>query len=61
MAFQGDSLLGHPEAFTRIWLSVLRLLNIIKDLPTEEMGKLTNKFKDFEVAQMAILIKQAEL
>jgi len=40
---------------------VLCLLNIIKDLPTEEIGKLANKFKDFKVAQMAILTKQAEL
>ncbi|XTI91087.1 hypothetical protein V2W45_1470940 [Cenococcum geophilum] len=30
-------------------LSVLRLLNIIKDLPTKEMGELANKFKDFKV------------
>jgi len=57
MAFKGDPLLGHPEALTRIRLSVLRLLNIIKDLPTKEMGELANKFKDFKVAQMAILIR----
>ncbi len=61
MAFQGDPLPGHPEALTRIRLSVLRLLDIIKDLPAEEMGELANKFEDFEVAQMAILIRQAEL
>jgi len=50
MAFQGDPLPGHPEALTRIRLLVLCFLDIIKDLPAEEMGKLTNKFKDFEVA-----------
>lgn len=50
MAFQGDPLPEHPEAFTRIWLSVLRLLDIIKDLPAEEMGELASKFEDFEVA-----------
>ena len=50
MAFQGDPLPEHPEALTRIRLSVLRLLNIIKDLPAEEMGELASKFKDFEVA-----------
>ena len=61
MAFQGDPLLGHLEALTRIWLLVLRLLNIIKDLPTEEMGELADKFKDFEVAQMTILTRQVEL
>ena len=61
MAFQGDPLPEHPEALTRIRLSVLRLLDIIKDLPTKEMGELANKFKDFKVAQMAILIRQAEL
>ena len=61
MAFQGNPLPGHPEAFTRIRLSVLRLLNIIKDLPAKEMGELANKFKEFKVAQMAILTRQAEL
>jgi len=61
MAFKGDPLPGHPEALTRIRLSVLRLLDIIKDLPAEEMGELANKFEDFEVAQMAILTRQAEL
>jgi len=50
MAFQGNPLLGHLEALTRIWLLVLRLLNIIKDLPTKEMGELADKFEDFEVA-----------
>jgi len=50
IAFQGDLLLGHLEALTRIWLLVLRLLNIIKDLPAEEMSELANKFEDFEVA-----------
>ena len=50
MAFQGDSLLEYLEAFTRIWLLVFCLLNIIKDLPAKEIGKLTNKFKDFKVA-----------
>ncbi|XTI82955.1 hypothetical protein V2W45_1357437 [Cenococcum geophilum] len=61
MAFQGDPLLEHPEALTRIRLSVLRLLDIIKGLPAEEMGELADKFEDFEVAQMAILSRQAEL
>ena len=61
MAFQGDPLLEHPEALTRIRLSVLRLLDIIKDLPAEEMGELAGKFEDFEVAQIAILSRQAEL
>ena len=61
MAFQGNPLPGHLKALTRIQLSVLRLLNIIKDLPAKEMGELANKFKDFEVAQMAILIRQVEL
>jgi len=55
--FQGNPLLGHPEALTRIQLSVLYLLNIIKDLPAKEIGELANKFKDFKVAQMAILIR----
>ena len=50
MAFQGNPLLGHLEALTKIQLSVLCLLNIIKDLPAKEMGKLANKFKDFKVA-----------
>ena len=50
MAFQGDPLLEHPEALTRIRLLVLRLLNIIKDLPTKEISELTKKFKDFKVA-----------
>jgi hypothetical protein len=50
MAFQGNPLLGHLEALTRIRLSVLHLLDIIKDLPTKEMGELANKFEDFEVA-----------
>ena len=57
MAFQGDPLPGHPEALTRIRLSVLRLLDIIKDLPAKEISELTNKFKDFKVAQVAILTK----
>ena len=48
--FQGDPLPEHPEALTKIQLSVLHLLNIIKDLPAKEMGELTSKFKDFEVA-----------
>ena len=61
MAFQGDPLLEHPEALTRIRLSVLRLLNIIKDLPAKEISELAEKFKDFKVAQMAILSRQAEL
>jgi len=50
MVFKGDPLLGHLEALTRIRLLVLRLLDIIKDLPTKEMGELANKFEDFEVA-----------
>jgi len=50
MAFQGNPLPGHPEALTRIRLSILRLLNIIKNLPTKEMGELANKFKNFKVA-----------
>ncbi|XTI95849.1 hypothetical protein V2W45_1474747 [Cenococcum geophilum] len=45
----GNPLPGHLEALTRIRLSVLRLLNIIKDLPTKEMGELANKFKDFKL------------
>ncbi|XTI90609.1 hypothetical protein V2W45_1470567 [Cenococcum geophilum] len=45
----GDPLLKHPKALTRIRLLVLRLLNIIKDLPTKEIGELANKFKDFKV------------
>ncbi|XTI92065.1 hypothetical protein V2W45_1421070 [Cenococcum geophilum] len=48
MASPGDPLPGHPEALTRIRLLVLRLLNIIKDLPTKEIGELANKFKDFK-------------
>jgi len=55
MAFQGNPLLEHLEALTRIWLLVLHLLNIIKDLSAKEISELTKKFKDFEVAQMAIL------
>ena len=50
MAFQGNLLLGHLEALTRIQLLVLRLLNIIKDLPTKKISELANKFKDFKVA-----------
>jgi hypothetical protein len=50
MVFRGDLLLGHLEALTRIRLLVLRLLNIIKDLPTKEISELANKFKDFKVA-----------
>ena len=50
MVFQGNPLLRHPEALTRIQLSVLCLFNIIKDLPVEEISKLANKFEDFEVA-----------
>jgi hypothetical protein len=50
MAFRGDLLLGHLEALTRIRLLVLRLLNIIKDLPAKEISELANKFKDFKVA-----------
>ena len=50
MAFQGNPLLEHLEALIRIWLLVLHLFNIIKDLLAEEMGKLTGKFEDFEVA-----------
>jgi len=61
MAFQGNPLLEHLEALTRIRLLVLRLLNIIKDLPAKEMGELAGKFKDFKVAQIAILSRQAEL
>jgi len=61
MAFQGDPLLEHPEALTRIRLLVLRLLNIIKDLPAKEMSELAKKFKDFKVAQIAILSRQVEL
>ncbi|XTI82074.1 hypothetical protein V2W45_1463672 [Cenococcum geophilum] len=45
-----DPLLEHLEALTRIRLLVLRLLNIIKNLPTKEMGELTT-----------ILSKQVEL
>ena len=48
--FQGDPLLEHLEALTRIWLLVLYFLDIIKDLPTKEIGELANKFKDFKVA-----------
>ncbi|OCK89503.1 uncharacterized protein K441DRAFT_667619 [Cenococcum geophilum 1.58] len=51
MAFQGDLLPGHPEALTRIRLSVLRLLNIIKDLPAKEISELANKFEDFKERQ----------
>ena len=36
-------------------------LNIIKGLPAKEISKLVNKFKDFKVAQVAILTKQTEL
>jgi hypothetical protein len=50
MAFWGNLLLGHLEALTRIRLSVLRLLDIIKDLPAKEISELANKFKDFKVA-----------
>ena len=50
MAFQGNPLLKYLKAFTRIQLLVFRPLNIIKDLPAKEIGKLTNKFKDFKVA-----------
>ena len=50
MVFKSNPLPGHLEAFTRIWLLVLCLFNIIKDLPAEEMGELVNKFEDFEVA-----------
>ncbi|XTI82656.1 hypothetical protein V2W45_1464112 [Cenococcum geophilum] len=57
-AFKGDPLLGHPEALTRIQLLVLRLLNIIKDLPTKEIGELANKFKDFKV-ELRLLPKGA--
>ncbi|XTI83541.1 hypothetical protein V2W45_1361745 [Cenococcum geophilum] len=53
----GDCLLGHPEALTRIRLLVLRLLNIIKDLPTKEMGELANKFKDFKGAPFKVPLK----
>jgi len=61
MAFQGNLLLGYLEALTRIRLSVLYLFNIIKDLPTKEISELANKFKDFKVAQVAILTRQIEL
>ena len=61
MAFQGDLLLGYLKALIRIRLLVLCLLNIIKDLPTKEIGELVNKFKDFKIAQIAILIRQAKL
>ncbi|XTI92162.1 hypothetical protein V2W45_1471788 [Cenococcum geophilum] len=54
----GDPLLEHLEALTRIRLSVLCLLNIIKDLPAKEIGELTNKFKDFEV-ELRLLPKGA--
>jgi hypothetical protein len=50
IVFQGNPLLKYLEAFTKIQLSVLCLLDIIKDLPAEEIGELTSKFKDFEVA-----------
>jgi len=50
MVFQGNPLLGHLEALTRIRLLVLRLLDIIKDLLTKEMGELADKFEDFKVA-----------
>src|SRR6266702_3602933 len=39
MVFQGDILLGHPKAFTKIQLLIFCLLNIIKDLFTKEMNK----------------------
>ena len=61
MAFQGNPLLKYSKAFTRIQLLVLRLLNIIKDLPTKEISELTKKFKDFKIAQIAILNRQVEL
>ncbi|XTI83774.1 hypothetical protein V2W45_1464996 [Cenococcum geophilum] len=35
---------------TAIYLFILRLLNIIKDLPAKEISKLTKKFKDFKGA-----------
>ncbi|XTI86895.1 hypothetical protein V2W45_1467548 [Cenococcum geophilum] len=41
--------MAYLEALTRIRLSVLWLLNIIKDLPTKEISELANKFKDFEI------------
>ncbi|XTI90972.1 hypothetical protein V2W45_1470843 [Cenococcum geophilum] len=49
LTLYGNPLPEHLEALTRIWLSVLRLLNIIKDLPAKEIGELANKFKDFKV------------
>ncbi|OCK89354.1 uncharacterized protein K441DRAFT_667768, partial [Cenococcum geophilum 1.58] len=52
-----DPLLEHLEALTRIQLSVLRLLNIIKDLPTKEIGELAGKFKDFKGAPFKVPLK----
>ncbi|XTI86107.1 hypothetical protein V2W45_1483292 [Cenococcum geophilum] len=56
----GNPLLGYPEALTRIQLSVLRLLNIIKDLPTKETGELANKFKDFKACWQPLPKKKYE-
>ncbi|XTI85728.1 hypothetical protein V2W45_1466562 [Cenococcum geophilum] len=53
-----NPLLEHPEALTRIQLLVLRLLNIIKDLPTKEIGEFADKFKDFK-AELRLLPKGA--
>jgi len=39
---------------------VLCLFNIIKDLSAKEISELANKFKDFEVAQVAILTRQTK-
>ncbi|XTI83057.1 hypothetical protein V2W45_1464421 [Cenococcum geophilum] len=58
MAFQGDLLPGHPEALTRIRLSVLRLLNIIKDLPAKEISELANKFEDFKRGKISAEIAE---
>ncbi|XTI93543.1 hypothetical protein V2W45_1472886 [Cenococcum geophilum] len=53
-----DPLLEHLEALTRIWLLVLRLLNIIKDLFTKEISELAKKFEDFKV-ELRLLPKGA--
>lgn len=61
MEFRGSPLPECPDALTRIQSSALRLIDLIRELPPDEMNELAEQFEVFEANQTAFITKRAEL